>query len=238
MNMKNRWYVARAWFVHLYTGLGILAGFMALVAIVHGDAKRVFLWLGVALFLDSSDGTLARAWDVKHWASSFDGRKLDDITDYINFTFLPVFFAYQFGMVSGTGVVALAAVLLSSAYGFCQVAAKTNDGYFTGFPSFWNLLVLYLYLFQLSPTVNAVIFCIFSVMVFVPIRFLSFSTPKMQRITKFIAAIYGVFLFWIVITIEQRQWIPILISLIFPVAYGMYPLIEKRRIQRIGNALE
>ncbi|MDX9865988.1 MAG: hypothetical protein RBT34_14390 [Anaerolineaceae bacterium] len=236
--MKNRWLAARAWFVHLYTGLGILAGFMALNAVVQGEAQQVFLWLGVALFLDSSDGTLARAWDVKRWAAAFDGRKLDDITDYINFTFLPVFFAYQFGLVSGWGVIALAAVLLSSAYGFCQVAAKTDDGYFTGFPSFWNLLILYLYLFQLSPTVNAVILFIFSVMVFVPIRFLSFSTPKMQHVTKFIAAIYGVFLFWIVMNMEQRQWAPILISLVFPVAYGVYPLVERRRIRRLGNALE
>ena len=236
--MKNKWYVARAWFVHFYTGLGILAGFMALNAIVQGEARRVFLWLGVALFLDSSDGTLARAWDVKRWASSFDGRKLDDITDYINFTFLPVFFAYQFGLVSGAGVVALAAVLLSSAYGFCQVAAKTNDGYFTGFPSFWNLLVLYLYLFQLPTAVNAVILLFFSVMVFVPIRFLSFSTPKMQRVTKFAAGAYGIFLFWIVIALEQRPWAPILISLIFPVIYFVYPLFEQRRTRRIGNALE
>jgi phosphatidylcholine synthase len=236
--MKNKWFVVRAWFVHFYTGLGILAGFMALNAIVAGEARRAFLWLGVALFLDSSDGTLARAWDVKRWASSFDGRKLDDITDYINFTFIPVFFAYQFGVVDGVGVIALAAVLLSSAYGFCQVAAKTSDGYFTGFPSFWNLLVLYLFLFQFPAAVNAVILFFFSVMVFVPIQFLSFSTPKMQRVTKFAAAAYGVFLFWIVMDMEQPQWAPIFISLIFPVTYFVYPLFEQRRVRRMGNAVE
>lgn len=236
--MKNRWFVVRAWFVHFYTGLGILAGLMALNAIVRGEARQVFLWLGVALFLDSSDGTLARAWDVKRWASSFDGRKLDDITDYINFTFIPVFFAYQFNLVSGLGVVSLAAVLLSSAYGFCQVAAKTSDGYFTGFPSFWNLLILYLYLFQFPSIVNAVILFIFSVMVFVPIRFLSFSTPKMQRVTKFAAAVYGLFLFWIVISLENRLWAPILISLVFPLVYFLYPLLESHRAQRVENVLE
>ena len=236
--MKNKWYVARAWFVHLYTGLGILAGFMALNAIIQGDAKRVFLWLGVALFLDSSDGTLARAWDVKRWASSFDGRKLDDITDYINFTFLPVVFAYQFGLVEGVGALALAVVLLSSAYGFCQVAAKTDDGYFTGFPSFWNLLVLYLYLFQLPPAANAIILFFFSVMVFVPIRFLSFSTPKMQRVTKIMAAGYGVFLVWIVLSLDKGQWLPVLLSLIFPAVYFIYPVFERRRTQRIEKSFE
>ena len=35
--------------------------------------------------------------------------------------------------------------LLASVYGFCQVQAKTDDGYFLGFPSLWNLVALYLY---------------------------------------------------------------------------------------------
>ena len=230
--MKERWFVVRAWFVHFYTGLGIIAGFMALNAITQGDAKKVFLWLGVALFLDSSDGTLARAWDVKRWASTFDGRKLDDITDFINFTFLPVVFAYQFGLVDGIGVIALAAVLLSSAYGFCQVVAKTDDGYFTGFPSFWNLLIFYLFLFQWPTEVNAIILAIFSVMVFVPIKFLSFSTPKMQRATKTVAVVYGLLLAWIVLSLEQRQLGVILLSLVFPVGYLGYPLIERYRLSR------
>ena len=35
--------------------------------------------------------------------------------------------------------------LLASVYGFCQVQAKTDDGYFLGFPSLWNVVALYLY---------------------------------------------------------------------------------------------
>jgi phosphatidylcholine synthase len=233
-----RWFTIRAWLVHLYTSLGILAGLMAINAIFQQDVRRVFLWLGVALFIDSSDGTLARAWEVKRWAPSFDGRKLDDITDYLNFTFIPVLFAYQMGMVTGVGVVALGAVLISSAYGFCQLAAKTNDGYFTGFPSFWNLLVFYLYLFNMPPMMNAFILFMFSVMVFVPIKYLSFSTPQMQRITKGIAAAYGVILALIVIRLNQPQIGLILISLVFPVAYMLYPLVERRRMRRMGQLVE
>jgi phosphatidylcholine synthase len=230
---RYKWFTVRAWLVHLYTSLGIVAGFMALGAVLQQDVQRVFLWLGVALFIDSSDGTLARAWDVKRWASAFDGRKLDDITDYLNFTFIPVFFAFRIGMVNGVGVVALAAVLLSSAYGFCQSAAKTNDGYFTGFPSFWNLLIFYMYLFNLSPAVNALVLSLFSAMVFVPVKYLSFSTPQMQRITKAIAALYGLVLAWIVIRLDQPQPGLILASLIFPLGYMVYPLVERRRMRRL-----
>ena len=231
--VRIKWFTVRAWLVHLYTSLGIVAGFMALGAILQQDVQRVFLWLGVALFIDSTDGTLARAWDVKRWASAFDGRKLDDITDYLNFTFIPVFFAFHAGMVNGLGVVALAMVLLSSAYGFCQLAAKTNDGYFTGFPSFWNLLIFYMYLFNLPPVINALVLVLFSAMVFVPVKYLSFSTPQMQRITKAIAALYGLVLAWIVINLDQPHPGLILASLIFPLGYMIYPLVERRRMRRL-----
>ena len=39
--------------------------------------------------------------------------------------------------------------LLASAYGFCQVEAKTDDGYFLGFPSLWNVVAFYLYVLHL-----------------------------------------------------------------------------------------
>ncbi len=143
----------RAWGVHLYTSLGLVAGFMALLAVFDGHLSRVVGLLGLALFIDATDGTLARVADVKRWTPHFDGRKLDDITDYLNYTFVPVVFAYRYGLVTGlAGQVILGLVLILSAYGFCRVVAKTDDGYFTGFPNFWNILILYLYLFHLPPT--------------------------------------------------------------------------------------
>jgi phosphatidylcholine synthase len=32
----------------------------------------------------------------------------------------------------------------ASAYGFCQLDAKTGDHFFLGFPSYWNILAFYL----------------------------------------------------------------------------------------------
>jgi phosphatidylcholine synthase len=39
--------------------------------------------------------------------------------------------------------------LVASAYGFCRVEAKTDDHYFLGFPSYWNVVAFYLYLLKL-----------------------------------------------------------------------------------------
>ena len=48
-------------------------------------------------------------------------------------------------MPYGWGWLVASVVLLSSAYGFGSTDAKTSDHFFTGFPSYWNIVALYLY---------------------------------------------------------------------------------------------
>ena len=142
------WRQTRAWSVHLYTSLGLVCGFLALSSILNYDSKQAFFWLGIALIIDATDGTLARKYNIKMWTPGFDGRKLDDITDYLNYAFIPVFFIWRFELISGNWLIVVPLILLASVYGFCQSDAKTDDGYFTGFPNFWNLVALYLFIFQ------------------------------------------------------------------------------------------
>ena len=51
--------------VHLLTGLGVLAGFFALISVINNNQSNAFLWLGLAFLIDSIDGTLARKFNVK-----------------------------------------------------------------------------------------------------------------------------------------------------------------------------
>ncbi len=216
----------RAWMVHLYTATGLLIAMLALASIVAGDAHRAFIYLGIALFIDATDGAMARRWQVKVWAPFFDGRKLDDITDYINYTFLPAFFAYQFGLVSGpVGVVVLGAVVLSGVYGFCQSAAKTSDGFFTGWPNFWNLLIFYLYIFNRSPEFNAVVLAVCAVLIFVPIKYVSFSTRPLRRLTRVMSLLYGVVLYFMVVGLRDTHPALLLLSLVFPFYYLVLSLL-------------
>ena len=64
-----------------------------------------------------------------------------------------------------------AAMLLSSAYGFNRNDAKTADHFFTGFPSYWNVVMFYLLVAGWSSAVNAAILVVLAVLVFVPIRY-------------------------------------------------------------------
>ena len=58
-------------------------------------------------------------------------------------------------------------MLLSSVYGFASPDAKTEDYFFTGFPSYWNIGVLYLYFAGLAPSLNAACCSLLVALVFV-----------------------------------------------------------------------
>jgi phosphatidylcholine synthase len=209
--------VTRAWLVHFYTATGLIAAFGAFQAMLKGDAQTVFLWLGLALFIDATDGPLARRWEVRRWIPTFDGRKLDDIVDYINYTFIPVLFAYYFGIVAGPGTIVLVVVLMVSGYGFSQEEAKTDDGFFTGFPSYWNLVIFYLYLLDLDPWVSGVVLVVFAILVFLPVKYLTWKSPVLPRLTTSLSLIWFLFLAGLMVWFESAPQWSIWVSLLYPV---------------------
>jgi phosphatidylcholine synthase len=214
--------IVRAYAVHFYTALGLAAALLAVIAAAEGHAREVFIFLGIALWIDSTDGMLARGWEVVRWTPRFDGRKLDDITDYLTYTFIPIFFAWRFGLVTGSWLIVLAIVLMASAYGFCQKAAKTDDGYFTGFPSYWNIAVFYMYVLGGRPVVNGLILLVLAVLVFVPIKYLYPSrTPVLRRLNLAMTILW--FVAYCVITLQIDDPDPLLVhlSLIYPIYYGV-----------------
>lgn len=169
-----------AWGVHLYTAIGlVLAAWIAVLLVQGGpDAFRLsFLLMVVASLVDATDGTLARKVRVKEVLPGFDGRKLDDIIDFLTYTSLPLLLIWRAGLLPWGGGAWLLLPLLASIYGFCQVEAKTDDGYFLGFPSLWNVVAYYLYALQLSPWVAVGVIVALSLMTFVPSRYLYPSLP-------------------------------------------------------------
>ena len=70
------------------------------------------------------------------------------MVDFLTYTFLPLLLLWRAKVLPAGQEGWLLAPLLASAYGFCQVAAKTDDGYFLGFPSYWNVVAFYLYVLR------------------------------------------------------------------------------------------
>jgi phosphatidylcholine synthase len=208
--------------VHLYTGLGAAVGLFALTAIAQGNYRLGFFWMALATFIDCTDGTLARRVRVKAVLPHFDGSKLDDIVDYLNYVVVPVALAYHAALIPG-GVAGLALAslpLLASGYGFCQMEAKTTDHFFTGFPSYWNVVVFYFYVLATAAWVNTVLLVLLSILVFVPIRYLYPSrSPVARRTTHAFGALWGVCVLVLLAQLPAPSRALAWASLFFPVYY-------------------
>ena len=95
-------------------------------------------------------------------------------------------------MPSSFALVAAIAVLLASAYQFCQLDAKTEQHFFTGFPSYWNVVAFYLLIWRLDPWINLALIASFCVLVFIPVRYVYPSRTKAyQRITLAVVFTWG-----------------------------------------------
>jgi phosphatidylcholine synthase len=221
------------WLAHLYTGLGVVAALTATLAVVRGDYRAAFLWLGLQILIDATDGLLARALRVKERLPHFDGAKLDDIIDYLTYVFIPVLLALHAGLLpSATGVWVAAVVLLASAYGFCQSAAKvrTSDYFFTGFPSYWNLVIVYLFLLELSPFTSAAVLLGFALLVFVPLRYVYPSrTTTLSGLTNGLGVLWALTLSWLVWRLPARNVPLTVVSLLFPAYYFVLSFWLDRR---------
>jgi phosphatidylcholine synthase len=160
----------KAWAVHFYTASGAVLALLALEAIGRDAFAAAFAWMAVAMFIDCTDGTLARRVRVKEVLPQFDGSKLDDIVDYLNYVIVPVFFLAWSGRIDP--LLLAGAPVLASAYGFSQAEAKTEDGYFLGFPSYWNVVALYAFLLDVSAPHTTAWLVGLSIAVFVPLKYL------------------------------------------------------------------
>ncbi len=184
-----------SWAVHAYTALGGVLGLLTLEFAAEHEFRSAFVALAIATAIDSTDGPLARALDVRRRIPFFDGALLDNIVDYLTYVLAPVFLMIQAGLLpeGGAGLAVGSAAVFASAYGFCRTDAKTADNYFLGFPSYWNLVALYLACFRTPVAVNTAIVIGLAVMVFVPIKFLYPNRTKPLRpLTISLGVIWGV----------------------------------------------
>ena len=204
--------------VHAYTASGVGCGWLALVAAVHGDARASLLWLVVATLIDATDGALARLADVARAAPLIDGARLDDIVDYVTYVVVPGVLVWRLDLLPPGGAWIVAATLVASALGFARRDAKTGDHLFTGFPSYWNIVALYVLVANVPPAVNAILLVVLSVLVFVPIRYVYPSrTPVLRGPTLALGAVWAVMLLAIVLAMpDVPAWLWIG-SLFFPV---------------------
>jgi phosphatidylcholine synthase len=216
-----------AWLVHLYTASSAVIALLATRAIFEYRFRDAFFWLAAAIIIDASDGVFARAADVKRRLPWFDGAKLDDIVDYLTYVFVPAVFVWRSLLVPDAWAVTVgSAMLLASAYGFNRDDAKTEDHFFTGFPSYWNIVVFYLFVLHWPQVVNSIVLLVCAAAVFVPIRYVYPSrTPRWRAVTVALGVAWGITM--LVIVWQLPVVSPMLLwgSLVFPIYYVMLSLV-------------
>ncbi len=225
---------AAAWATHLFTASGAIWGFLAILAINNEQWVLAFAWMGVSVFVDSFDGLLARRTRVKDVLPNFDGALLDNLIDFLNYVFVPAYFLYQAQILPpGYNLLAPILILLVSAYQFCQDDAKTEDHYFKGFPSYWNILVYYMFLLSLNGWINLSVTLLLSALVFVPIKYVYPSrTAMLQKLTMTLACLWGVINIIILVQYPLHDRRLIWGSLLFAVYYtglSLYAMFKDRR---------
>lgn len=221
LNLQVERPLVLAWGVHLFTATGALWGLLAIMATVQHQWQAAFFWLGMAALVDSLDGTLARRFKVKGVLPGFDGALLDNIIDYQTYVIVPAIFLYEANLLPATTTIAgIAMVVLASAFQFCQADAKTDDHTFKGFPSYWNVVVFYMFVFDANPWVNFWVIAILAVLVFVPIRYLYPSRMiRYQKLTLSLTTVWGILCLIVWLQYPAFDMWMIWVSLLYVVYY-------------------
>ncbi len=175
-----------AWSVHAFTASGLVAGFMAILAINEQDWKTAMLWLVACLVIDGIDGTFARMFKVEEVLPYMDGKTIDYVIDFATYAIIPAYFFHQAGLVDEAWrLPCTAIILLVSAIYYGKKGMVTDDMYFLGFPVMWNMVIFYqVFVFQFPSWGNVLAIIFFAILHFVPIKFVYPSrATRFKKIT-------------------------------------------------------
>jgi phosphatidylcholine synthase len=221
---RGQWVSAYA--VHAYTSSGILAAFLVAAELVVAvpNVRFAFVLLAIAVLIDATDGPLARRWRVSEWAPEIDGRKIDDIIDYLTYTFLPLLLVWRMGWLPDPAILWIAPPLITSLFGFANVGAKDEArGFFLGFPSYWNVVAFYagVWYHLFGPWVNAGMLLGFAILTVVPMGFVYPNlAPRPWRVALSVAGAG-----WLALALYMLREYPtppawaVWVSLAFPALY-------------------
>jgi phosphatidylcholine synthase len=209
---------------------------LTLLAIFEQNWRAAIGWMIIAMFVDGFDGMLARWFRVKEYAGQVDGALMDNIIDYLNYVVVAALILIKAPnlLPAGFEMVGAFSILLTSAYQFTQVDAKTDEQtfFFKGFPSVWNFLVIYLMLLGLNPWINLVLVFICNILVFVPVKYIyPTRNTRLRRLTLGLTYLYGAIGVWGLLQYPSvPQWV-VWISLAYVAYYVLLSFFP-----RIGRA--
>lgn len=182
----------RAFAVHVFTATGAALALTALFYAVEGQWTSMFLCLGIALIIDAVDGTIARYVGVAGVLPRWSGDLLDLVVDFATYVFVPAYAIAAGGILPAPlALPAGALIVITGAIYFADRQMKLPGNYFRGFPALWNGLAFYLFLIRPAPWFALLIVIAFSVLTFMPFKFLHPIRVKRFRALNVTAVLIG-----------------------------------------------
>ena len=204
--MKSSINKVRASLVHFLTGSGIIFSFLALVSVIEGYKLQTFMFLSVALIIDIIDGTLARKYKIDVIFPNIDGKTLDTIIDYINYILIPCIMLYKFNYLPQNFSLIIPIVILCiSLYSYINIKLIDASFSYLGFPSIWNIILLYLEILSFNKWINLLIIIFFVFLKFVPFKVLHpMRFPKLKKTN--ITLLFGTIFTSLVLLINKLEF--------------------------------
>ena len=234
---------ATAWAVHLYTASGLIFALLAAIetCVPQPDPRRVFLWLFIAVVVDASDGPLARRFQVKKVLPQIDGRKIDDIVDFLTFTFLPLLLIARMGWVPVPVLLFVVPPMIASVLGFANTGAKDEaGGFFLGFPSYWNVVAIYagIAAHHLGVWPNGIALLVLAVLTVAPVGFIypNLAPRRWKALILGGAVLWGIMLLAMLPRYPSPPLWLVLVSLVYPVFYTIVSVVEYARRPRLPQS--
>lgn len=192
-------------------------GVLALMATANDQVRMAFLFLVVAGIIDATDGLLARAARVSQVLPDFSGAQVDNAVDVLTFIWAPIFIMGKENLLPHP--LWLAIPVIAALYAYGQVNMKTPDNFFLGFPSYWNIVALYMFWLHPGPILSVLLVLIPGIFSFIPTRYLYPS-----RNSAYWKLSWSLGIFWTILIVcllfqEKPNPFWVWLSLYYPVYY-------------------
>ena len=127
--------------------------------------RPAFLLLILTLLIDATDGIFARRVRVKETLPRFDGAMVDNLIDVLNYVWIPVFIMVSQDLLPHP--LWLSVPVLAAMYAYGQVDMKTENAFCLGFPSYWNIIALYMFWLNPIPLIAVLLVVIPAALTFI-----------------------------------------------------------------------
>lgn len=185
-----------AWSAHLFTAFSAFFGLLSLDALYHHHHVMALWYMGAAFVIDNIDGTLARLCNASKYTPNVDGALLDNIIDFFTYAMVPAVFILATDMVPAScKIFAATLICFASCYQFTQRDAKTADHFFKGFPSYWNILIFYVFCWHLPQALALWLIIACFVASFIPVKYIypsrmdNLTESKLYKFLMFLATL-------------------------------------------------